>query len=90
MKFPESWLRQHVQTDAGHDALSACLTAIGLELLIQRVREAGSNCPGRMRNSRKRGRETTSANSIRLHKGRLSIGSVAWGAEITKGHSLHT
>ena len=32
MKFPESWLRQHVQTDAGHDALSACLTAIGLEV----------------------------------------------------------
>ena len=32
MKFPESWLRQHVQTDAGHEALSACLTAIGLEV----------------------------------------------------------
>ncbi|WP_297802322.1 phenylalanine--tRNA ligase subunit beta [Arenimonas sp. GDDSR-1] len=32
MKFPESWLRQHIQTDAGHDTLSACLTAIGLEV----------------------------------------------------------
>jgi phenylalanyl-tRNA synthetase beta chain len=32
MKFPENWLRQHVQTDAGHDALSAYLTAIGLEV----------------------------------------------------------
>ncbi|HWS41058.1 MAG TPA: phenylalanine--tRNA ligase subunit beta [Arenimonas sp.] len=32
MKFPESWLRQHVETSASHDELSACLTAIGLEV----------------------------------------------------------
>ena len=32
MKFPESWLRQHVHTAASHEQLSACLTAIGLEV----------------------------------------------------------
>ncbi len=32
MKFPESWLRQHVHTTASHEQLSACLTAIGLEV----------------------------------------------------------
>ena len=32
MKFPESWLRQHVQTEASHDEIAACLTAIGLEV----------------------------------------------------------
>ena len=32
MKFPESWLRQHVQTEASHDRIAACLTAIGLEV----------------------------------------------------------
>jgi phenylalanyl-tRNA synthetase beta chain len=32
MKFPESWLREHVNTQASHDQLSACLTAIGLEV----------------------------------------------------------
>ncbi|MFY2765425.1 phenylalanine--tRNA ligase subunit beta [Arenimonas sp. MALMAid1274] len=32
MKFPESWLREHVATDATRDELSARLTAIGLEV----------------------------------------------------------
>lgn len=32
MKFPESWLREHVSTQASHDQLSASLTAIGLEV----------------------------------------------------------
>lgn len=32
MKFPESWLRQHVHTEASHDEIAACLTAIGLEV----------------------------------------------------------
>ena len=32
MKFPESWLREHVATTASRDELSARLTAIGLEV----------------------------------------------------------
>ena len=32
MKFPESWLREHVQVDASRDELAATLTAIGLEV----------------------------------------------------------
>ena len=32
MKFPESWLRQHVKTTATRDELAATLTAIGLEV----------------------------------------------------------
>ena len=32
MKFPESWLREHVATAASRDELSARLTAIGLEV----------------------------------------------------------
>ena len=32
MKFPESWLREHVETNASHNELSASLTAIGLEV----------------------------------------------------------
>ena len=32
MKFPESWLRQHVKTSATRDELAATLTAIGLEV----------------------------------------------------------
>lgn len=32
MKFSENWLRQHVKTNATRDALSATLTAIGLEV----------------------------------------------------------
>jgi phenylalanyl-tRNA synthetase beta chain len=32
MKFPESWLREHVKVEAGRDELAARLTAIGLEV----------------------------------------------------------
>jgi len=32
MKFPESWLREHVAVDADRDQLAATLTAIGLEV----------------------------------------------------------
>jgi phenylalanyl-tRNA synthetase beta chain len=32
MKFPESWLREHVKVDATREQLSARLTAIGLEV----------------------------------------------------------
>ncbi|MEO6154969.1 MAG: phenylalanine--tRNA ligase subunit beta [Thermomonas sp.] len=32
MRFPESWLRQHVKTSATRDELAATLTAIGLEV----------------------------------------------------------
>ena len=32
MKFPESWLREHVTIDATRDELVARLTAIGLEV----------------------------------------------------------
>ena len=32
MKFPESWLRQHVKTSATREELAATLTAIGLEV----------------------------------------------------------
>lgn len=32
MKFPESWLRQHVKTSATREQLAATLTAIGLEV----------------------------------------------------------
>ncbi len=32
MKFPESWLREHVKVDATREELSARLTAIGLEV----------------------------------------------------------
>lgn len=32
MKFPESWLRQHVKTTATREELAATLTAIGLEV----------------------------------------------------------
>jgi phenylalanyl-tRNA synthetase beta chain len=32
MKFPESWLREHVTVDASSDELAARLTAIGLEV----------------------------------------------------------
>ncbi len=32
MKFSENWLRQHVKTSAGREALAATLTAIGLEV----------------------------------------------------------
>ena len=32
MKFTLSWLKQHLQTDASVEALSTCMTAIGLEV----------------------------------------------------------
>ena len=32
MKFPESWLRQHVKVEASSEDLAARLTAIGLEV----------------------------------------------------------
>ncbi|MGQ0799518.1 MAG: phenylalanine--tRNA ligase subunit beta [Pseudomarimonas sp.] len=32
MKFPESWLREHVEVTASRDELAAALTAIGLEV----------------------------------------------------------
>jgi len=32
MKFPESWLREHVTVAASRDELAARLTAIGLEV----------------------------------------------------------
>ncbi|KFN51113.1 phenylalanine--tRNA ligase subunit beta [Arenimonas composti] len=32
MKFPESWLREHVRVDASREELAATLTAIGLEV----------------------------------------------------------
>jgi phenylalanyl-tRNA synthetase beta chain len=44
MKFPESWLREHVAVDADRDALSAALTAIGLE--VEAVNEIGSALEG--------------------------------------------
>lgn len=44
MKFPESWLREHVAVDAGHDVLAATLTAIGLE--VEEVQTIGAALPG--------------------------------------------
>ncbi len=44
MKFPESWLREHVAVDANRDTLAATLTAIGLE--VEAVDEIGSALPG--------------------------------------------
>lgn len=44
MKFPESWLREHVAVDADREALSAALTAIGLE--VEAVNEIGSALEG--------------------------------------------
>ena len=32
MKFTLSWLKQHLETDASVEALSTCMTAIGLEV----------------------------------------------------------
>lgn len=44
MKFPESWLRQHIQTDADHHRLAATLTAIGLE--VEQDTPIGDQLPG--------------------------------------------
>lgn len=44
MKFPESWLREHVAIDADRDTLAATLTAIGLE--VEGVQSIGAPLPG--------------------------------------------
>jgi len=44
MKFPESWLREHVTVEAGHEELSATLTAIGLE--VEGSQTIGAALPG--------------------------------------------
>lgn len=44
MKFPESWLRQHVSTTATRDELAATLTAIGLE--VEEVTALGEGLDG--------------------------------------------
>ena len=44
MKFPESWLREHVPLDADRATLAATLTAIGLE--VEAVNEIGGNLDG--------------------------------------------
>ena len=44
MKFPESWLREHVKVDATREDLSARLTAIGLE--VEALEEIGGALEG--------------------------------------------
>jgi phenylalanyl-tRNA synthetase beta chain len=44
MKFPESWLREHVPLDADRATLAATLTAIGLE--VEAVTELGAGLEG--------------------------------------------
>jgi phenylalanyl-tRNA synthetase beta chain len=44
MKFPESWLREHVKIDATREELSARLTAIGLE--VEALEEIGAALKG--------------------------------------------
>lgn len=44
MKFPESWLREHVQVEADSAALAATLTAIGLE--VEAAETVGGELPG--------------------------------------------
>jgi phenylalanyl-tRNA synthetase beta chain len=44
MKFPESWLREHVTVDATRDELAARLTAIGLE--VENVEPIGAALEG--------------------------------------------
>ncbi len=44
MRFPESWLRQHVKTSATRDELAATLTAIGLE--VEEMTELGAALDG--------------------------------------------
>lgn len=44
MKFPESWLREHVKVDATREELSARLTAIGLE--VEALEEIGGALNG--------------------------------------------
>jgi len=44
MKFPESWLREHVKVDATREELSSRLTAIGLE--VEALEEIGGALKG--------------------------------------------
>ena len=44
MKFPESWLREHVTVDASSEQLASRLTAIGLE--VENVAEIGAALEG--------------------------------------------
>lgn len=44
MKFPVSWLRQHVHTDADDTRIAAALTAIGLE--VEQASPVGGLLPG--------------------------------------------
>ncbi|MFC4727910.1 phenylalanine--tRNA ligase subunit beta [Coralloluteibacterium thermophilus] len=44
MKFPESWLREHIPTDAPRERLLAALTAIGLE--VEEATELGGGLDG--------------------------------------------
>ncbi len=44
MKFPESWLREHVKIDASREELAARLTAIGLE--VEDVQPIGAELEG--------------------------------------------
>ena len=44
MKFPESWLREHVKVQATREELAASLTAIGLE--VEAVEELGGALEG--------------------------------------------
>jgi phenylalanyl-tRNA synthetase beta chain len=44
MKFPESWLREHVKVTATREELSACLTAIGLE--VENIDAVGAELAG--------------------------------------------
>ena len=44
MKFPESWLREHVKVEASSEELAARLTAIGLE--VEDVQAIGARLDG--------------------------------------------
>ena len=44
MKFPESWLREHVSVDASREELAARLTAIGLE--VENLEQIGGKLEG--------------------------------------------
>ena len=44
MKFPESWLREHVKVEASSEDLAARLTAIGLE--VEDVQAIGARLDG--------------------------------------------
>ena len=44
MKLPRSWLLEHVETNAAHDALAATLTSVGLE--VDAIEMIGAELPG--------------------------------------------